>query len=254
MSNPTEHTNYESDISTRSEMADGNITRSTATASVGTSDEARCDVSDGRSLRRVRNREHVISTVLELIRAGDANPSVQDIATHAGVSLRSVFRYFDDLDDLLRAAIEHGIQHALPLSDIDQAGEGPLELRIDTFVDSRLRLWAATHEFGRIARSRADSIPALARAIGMIYELLRTQAHAQFAPELSALDPVDAEFTLESITVMTGFGSFDTQRHVLGDGAERIRMVWKLNLHALLNAPVARHGDAGDDHVCPGAA
>lgn len=191
---------------------------------------------DGRSLRRLRNREHVLNTVLTLIRAGDANPSVQDVADGAGVSLRSIFRYFTDLDELVRAAIELGVQQSIPLSVIPNAGEGPLELRIDTFVDSRLRLYAATHEFGRVARNRSDSIPALATAVQQVYALLRTQAAEQFEPELSQLDPVDAEFMLDAICLVTGFGSYDTERAILGHSVERIRIVWKRNLTPLLTS------------------
>ncbi|NND75683.1 MAG: TetR/AcrR family transcriptional regulator [Ilumatobacter sp.] len=192
--------------------------------------------ADGRSLRRLRNREHVLMTVLGLIRAGDSDPSVQAIADGAGVSLRSIFRYFDDLDNLLCAAVELGVQQAMPLSVIPNAGEGALELRIDTYVDTRLRLYGASHEFGRIARNRSDAIPALARTIRGIQDLMRCQARAQFEPELERLDPVDAEFTLDAVTLMTGFGAYDTERRLMGHGPERIRIVWKRNLAAQLSA------------------
>ncbi len=203
-----------------------------ATASPSAGDTA----TDGRSLRRLRNREHVLQTVLTLIRNGDSSPSVQDVADGAGVSLRSIFRYFDDLDDLVRAAIELGVQQSKPLGIVPNAGEGPLELRIDTFVDSRLRLYASTHAFGRVARNRSDSIPALGAAVQQVYELLRVQARAQFEPELTRLDPVDAEFMLDSICLVTGFGSYDTERVVLGHSVERIRVVWKRNLTPLLTS------------------
>lgn len=159
---------------------------------------------------------------------------MEAIADEAEVSARSIFRYFTDVDDVVRTAIEQGVRIAVPLSIIPDTGEGPLELRIDTFVDSRLRLYSGTHEFGRVARNRSDSIPALADAVAQIYELLRTQARAHFEPELSLLDPDDAEFTLDAITVMCGFGSFDTQRIVFDHSIERIRVVWKRSLTAQL--------------------
>src|SRR3546814_2134204 len=61
--------------------------------------------TDGRSLRRDRNRMAVIDAVLALYDSGNLAPSSDDIAERAGTSVRSVFRYFDDVDDMLRAAI-----------------------------------------------------------------------------------------------------------------------------------------------------
>ena len=60
---------------------------------------------DGRRLRRERNRDAVVQAVLELVREGELAPGVEAVAARAGLSARSVFRYFDDLDDLCRAAI-----------------------------------------------------------------------------------------------------------------------------------------------------
>ncbi|HAP77906.1 MAG TPA: TetR/AcrR family transcriptional regulator, partial [Acidimicrobiaceae bacterium] len=41
-----------------------------------------------------------------LYRSGNFDPSIDEIATRSGVSARSVFRYFDDVDDLANAAID----------------------------------------------------------------------------------------------------------------------------------------------------
>ena len=192
------------------------------------------EASDGRTRRRLLNRERVMHAVLELIREGDADPSLANVAERADVSHRSVFRYFDDLDDLVRSSVQFGVQNAIQLSVIPNSGEGSLPQRIDTYVETRLRLYEATHELGRVARNRSDSIPELSGAVRMVYDILRSQAAEQFDPELSRLDPADAELVLDAALVMTGFGSFDTQSHVLGHGKERIRMIWKRTLDLLL--------------------
>ena len=61
--------------------------------------------ADGRHARRDRNRVAVVDAMLELFAAGNLAPSSDEIAEKAGLSPRSLFRYFDDLDDLVRVAL-----------------------------------------------------------------------------------------------------------------------------------------------------
>ena len=75
-------------------------------------DESGAPSEDGRRLRRARNRAAVIDSLLELIRMGETDPTVSKIAERAGVSHRSVFRYFDDMDDLARTAIDQELREA----------------------------------------------------------------------------------------------------------------------------------------------
>ncbi|MGE5211966.1 MAG: TetR/AcrR family transcriptional regulator, partial [Acidobacteriota bacterium] len=96
---------------------------------------------DGRTLRRTRNRTAVIDALLEIIREGNLRPGASEIADRAGVSHRSIFRYFDDLDDLARTAIDHAFEQAGPMADIPDIGSGPLDERIATYVDARLALF-----------------------------------------------------------------------------------------------------------------
>ena len=80
---------------------------------------------DGRRRRREKNRDAVIEALLGLVRGGDLDPTVVKIAERAGVSHRSVFRYFDDFNDLGRTAIEQQFRETLPLGVIPGVGTGP---------------------------------------------------------------------------------------------------------------------------------
>ena len=60
---------------------------------------------DGRRQRRERNRDAVVDALLAIVADGDLAPSADAVAARAGLSTRSLFRYFDDVDDLCRAAI-----------------------------------------------------------------------------------------------------------------------------------------------------
>lgn len=57
---------------------------------------------DGRRLRSTRSRSEIVRAMHALIRDGDMSPSAARVADAAGVSLRTVFRHFDDMDALYR--------------------------------------------------------------------------------------------------------------------------------------------------------
>ena len=118
------------------------------------------DPVDGRTLRRERNRTAVIAALLDIVREGDLRPAASEIAERAGVSHRSIFRYFDDLDDLVRTAIDEAFARAHHLAEIADIGDGALDERIDRLVRGRLALFVEVDGAMQIARMRAPSIPA----------------------------------------------------------------------------------------------
>jgi len=63
-------------------------------------------VLDGRTARSARTRDAVVRALLGLISEGDVRPTAGRIAERAGISLRSVYVHFDDLDDLFLAAFQ----------------------------------------------------------------------------------------------------------------------------------------------------
>jgi AcrR family transcriptional regulator len=59
-------------------------------------------LTDGRRRRTSESRSRIVAAMLGLIRSGDVNPSAAQVADAAGVGLRSVFRHFDDMEQLYR--------------------------------------------------------------------------------------------------------------------------------------------------------
>ncbi len=77
--------------------------RHTASAALPT------EVVDGRRKRSEDSRARIVAAMLELVHAGETVPGAEQVAAHAGVGLRTVFRHFNDMDSLYRemsAAIE----------------------------------------------------------------------------------------------------------------------------------------------------
>ena len=55
---------------------------------------------DGRHRRSERNRDSIVDAMFTLIQAGKMEPSAAEVAEEAGVSARTVFRHFEDMDSL----------------------------------------------------------------------------------------------------------------------------------------------------------
>ncbi|MEZ5372595.1 MAG: TetR/AcrR family transcriptional regulator [Microthrixaceae bacterium] len=100
------------------------------------------------------------STPSSLIEERGEQPAVEDIAARSGVSVSSIFRYFDGLDDLREHAIQRYFERFAPRFEIPGLAEGPLPARIAALVDARLGLYEAIAPIAHIARLRALETPA----------------------------------------------------------------------------------------------
>lgn len=138
---------------------------------------------DGRRLRSERSRTAVIDALLSLYEQGVIRPTTTEIAERSGVSERSLFRHFTDLEDLAATAIARQFAMVAPLFEPPSA-DGSLAERVDAIVTQRLALAARMHHLARAAAYHAVSSPTIAAAVAERRRMLRRQVAAQFAPEL----------------------------------------------------------------------
>jgi TetR/AcrR family transcriptional regulator, regulator of autoinduction and epiphytic fitness len=169
------------------------------------SDDEDSTSTDGRQLRRQRNREAVVGALLDLYHEGNLRPSTEEIAERSGLSPRSLFRYFEDVDDLTREAMrrqQERVQHLFP---IPVSEDRPLGERVCALVDQRFRLYDAIGLSAVVARLRAPFQPVLAEQVHQNRTLFRGQIERLFAPELAALPEARAARVLAAADVLTTF-------------------------------------------------
>lgn len=164
---------------------------------------------DGRRASRERNRLAVVDALLDLYAEGNLRPGADLVAERSGVSRRSVFRYFDDRDDLDRTAIERQQERVWHLVEIANVGEGPLDHRIASIVEQRVALFGALGPAARVARLRAPFSPVLAGQIQESRRLYALQVELQFAPELGALEPAARSEVLAAADAACSFELYD---------------------------------------------
>jgi AcrR family transcriptional regulator len=162
---------------------------------------------DGRRLRREQNRDAVVDALVEWFEDGVYEPSSAQIAERAGLSPRSLFRYFDDVDDLNRAAIAQQLATARPLLDVGASVDDPLRLRVERLVDARIRLYEAITPGARAARITAHRHPLVARQVSESRSYLREQVRRLLAAELrgerlALLPAIDALCSFETYELL----------------------------------------------------
>jgi len=172
-------------------------------------------ITDGRTARRERNRTAVLDAVLELFGEGSINPTPDEVAARSGVSLRSVYRYFDDRESLLRSAMEHHFLRIQPLFSLEIDPLDDLDRRVSALVGQRIRLYEAASAVFRAAIARAGSHSLIDDRVRERRELLARQVQELFAPELAALGARGPEVSA-MVDVVTEFESIDHLRRFRG--------------------------------------
>lgn len=168
---------------------------------------------DGRRFRREQNRDIVLDTLIALFRDGIYLPTMNEIATRAGVSARSLFRYFDDLNDLTRSAIVRHMASAGDLYDVRVSPELPTAAKIEAFVDRRVALFEVIAPTARAVRVAVTRNPMLASQLRERRSFFRRQISEVFAPELSATDEHGGRTALlPALDTLCSFETYDLLR------------------------------------------
>lgn len=168
-------------------------------------------VTDGRVRRGERTRTAIVDALLGLLHDGVMAPTAAQIAEGAGVSVRSVFQHFEDLDALHLEMAAEQARRVRPLLDPPESS-GSLDERIDDLVARRGELFEFITPVRHAIGSRAHTSTVLRSRIDELSSDLRAQIEACFATELDALAPVERRRTLDALDVIAGFETWDQLR------------------------------------------
>jgi AcrR family transcriptional regulator len=202
---------------------------------VGPAAEAivQADRVDGRSLRSVRNREAVVDATLDLLREGQLKPRAADIARRADVSVRTVFRLFEDLDQMFAAAADSQARRTSHLF-LAPAPSGSRRVRVRALAEHRATLY---EEIGPVRRAALRSQPldgVLKRRMAGADRLLRQQLAETFREELDAVGAGRRATLGAGLEVLTSFSAWANLRDDQRLSVTRSREVVAATLLALL--------------------
>ncbi len=192
-------------------------------------------VIDGRRARRERGRVAVTDAMIALVMEGNIPPTADQVAERAGVSVASIFRYFETLDDLRQATTAVYFERYAHLFEIPNLGQGTTTERIASLVSSRIDLYETNEPMARLVRLRA---PELAQADDLIHRVRATRAdqvRRHFDEDLATLGRAARDDLVAVIATMTSFESWDQARHDHGRSANQLRRAWTTALTRLLS-------------------
>ncbi len=168
--------------------------------------------TDGRTARRDRNKNAVLDAVVDLFHEDNWSPGVNEVADRSGVSLRSVYRYFDDVESLIAAAIHRQYERSRQFFDIADDGRRPLRPRINDFCTTRVEFFEQIRAVHLAAALRSRLDPAVDDTVARARRNLSKQTEAMFAPELATMTENEAEVARLTVDVLTQFETLELLR------------------------------------------
>lgn len=163
---------------------------------------------------------------MSLLEEGILDVTLERAAERAGVSVRSVFRYFDGADDLRRQTVErHFALVDERLRHLDPARHDR-QTRIGAFVDDRVAMFGTSGAAAQLARQRSEFVPIVAEHLVRLRVRLADHVRAQFAPELARLEPKAADDLVALVDVAVSQDAWDALRTVHGRGPVAVRRIW----------------------------
>jgi AcrR family transcriptional regulator len=191
---------------------------------------------DRRRARRERGPLAVIDATVDHIQEGHAPPGAEAVAARAGVSVSSLFRYFDNLGDLQQAAIDRFFERYADRYVVADLGQGDRAGRIARYVAAMDALFDTIAPIARLVRGRTVEHPYLVGSLQRSRDLLADQVRAQFAAELTALPAAGRDDLVGVVSALTSFESWDLLRGQFGRTSRQVRRSWTAALDALLPA------------------
>ena len=195
---------------------------------------------DGRVARAMRTKVAVVDAMLSLIAEGDLRPTAPRIAERAGVSLRSVFQHFDDMEALLATAAARAVAQVrelvVPLPDRGTRGE-----RIDAWVGQRARLYEAITPMRRAAALAEPFSPGLRALRDRAHAFNRLELERLFHDELGRLPVPERAEVIEAVEAGTIWESWEHLRTRSGLSKAAARRVFFRTLEALIPSSGGEH-------------
>jgi AcrR family transcriptional regulator len=190
-------------------------------------------LTDGRVARSQRTRLAIIDALLQLLASGDLRPTTERIAAAAGVSTRSIFLHFADVDSLFTQAVDRFTEQSLVgIRPVDPAK--PLPERVEQFARQRGRLYESIAPAARAAQIQEAFSEELAGRLRALRRLSRQAIERAFASELDPLGFGARRDLLEALTAAASWTHWDGLRRYQGLSRPRAQKVLERSLAALL--------------------
>ena len=171
--------------------------------------------SDGRMARSHQTRRAIVDAMRALHSEGDLRPTAPRVAARAGVSLRTVWQHFADMETLLLEAGRRDLEILLQIVSPIPA-DLPLAERISMLADQRTRVHERMTPGWRAARIQSPFSPELRRSKKRMTALARAELEAVFAVEFAKLPATERKALIDAMEGVTIWAFWESLRTDVG--------------------------------------
>lgn len=176
---------------------------------------------DGRRERSADSRRRILAAMVDLIESGLASPTAEAVAARAGVSLRTVFRHFEEMENLHLEIAALVFERVRPLIDRPFTASGWPAI-LHEAVEQRAEFFEAIAPFKTAIDVHRHRSPAIATQHRRFTALSRDMLAAAFPADIvNDRDRFEAIQLLLSIEVWQRLR--DQQGMTVADAAAAVR-------------------------------
>lgn len=191
------------------------------------------DTVDGRVARGLRTRTAIVEAFLDLVTEGVERPRANQVAARAGVSVRTIYQHFSDLEALRADVVAVQSERLRPFLRPIEA-HGDLRTRVEALATRRAELYEHIAPVRR-AMERSGVTPVLDEGRRRLDRILRSQLEQLFEPELSALERPERTMVLAGLDALSSYAAWD---HLRRSQRRSVLQAWRIvgeSLIALLS-------------------
>jgi TetR/AcrR family transcriptional regulator of autoinduction and epiphytic fitness len=189
--------------------------------------------ADGRAARSQRTRRLIAQAMLSLIQEGVLRPTAPRVAERAGVSLRSVFHHFRDMEALYAIAAEIQTEHVMAMLKPVDTGL-PLPERIERFVAARSGVLEALAPVRRAVLLDEPFSAVIAARLAEARARFAEEVERVFAAELRMLPASERRDRLCALAAASEWPLWDSLRRHQGLSLPAARRVLRLMLAGIV--------------------
>ena len=204
--------------------------------------EPKVERLDGRRQRSERTKQVIMDAYIALLRESPEIPTASQIAQRAGLSTRSIFERFDDLQTLSLATVDYAFalgEAQAVMRNVD----GDRVTRLRSHVDMRAGTCERWLPLWRVVVANQAKLGELKARIRFIRHAVVKRMELMYGPELSTLGEGERRDLLIALEALIDFESWGRMREGHGLSVEEASAVWVRMIDRMLPpTPQRPHG------------
>ena len=153
-------------------------------------DHASITKVDGRRQRSSQSSDLIAQACIEIINEGNLNPTAKEVARRAGVGTRTVFRQYEDMEDLhlrIHIIMKESFRHTIQEFKLNKAS---LSDRVDEILSKLLSRYEASDNLIRITFIRMNESARVRANFDEFLSIISEFVESSI-PEISSLQSID---------------------------------------------------------------